>query len=231
MITNPSSVMYAADAGVKSFMQRVYGWMSLGLIVTGACAAYMVSDPRMIVNLVRTPVLFWGLMIAQFGLVMFLSAGIRTMEASTAKFAFLFYSALTGVTMSVVFLAYTGASIASTFFITAGTFGIMSAYGYLTKTDLTSMGNILFMGLVGIILASVANMWFHNAGISVAVTYLGILIFTGLTAYDTQKIKAMYRGGDDEIETKQAISGALALYLDFINLFLSLLRATGRRRD
>ena len=228
-----SAVLPRAEAGLRHFMHMVYGWMSLGLFVTGACGAYMASNPQMIVNLIHNTVLFYGIMIAELGLVLVLSAWISKMDISTAKFAFLFYAALTGVSMSVVYLVYTSQSIASTFFLTAGLFGIMSAYGYATKTDLTTMGNLCFMGLIGLILASVVNIWLHSPAIMWATTYIGILIFTGLTAYDSQKIKAMYDVSSDgtDVETKSAILGALALYLDFINLFLSLLRATGRRRD
>lgn len=233
MDINQSVVLPRGEVGLRHFMHMVYGWMSLGLLITGACGAYMASDPRMIVNLVHTPVLFYGIMIAELGLVLVLSAWVSKMDVSTAKFAFLFYAALTGVSLSVVYLTYTGASIASTFFLTAGLFGIMSVYGYMTKTDLTTIGNILFMALIGLILASVVNIWLHSPAIAWATTYIGILIFTGLTAYDSQKIKAMYDASSDgtDIETKSAILGALALYLDFINLFLSLLRAMGRRRD
>lgn len=230
---NQTSVLPRAESGLRHFMHMVYGWMSLGLLVTGACGAYMASDPRMIVNLIRTPVLFYGLMIAELGLVFVLSGMISRMEASTAKFAFLFYAALTGVSLSTVYLIYTSQSIASTFFLTAGVFGVMSVYGYTTKTDLTTVGNLLFMALIGLVLASVVNIWLHSPAIQWATTYIGILVFTGLTAYDAQKIKAIYQPATDgtDAETKGAILGALALYLDFINLFLSLLRATGRRRE
>ena len=233
MDINQTSVLPRAEAGLRHFVHMVYGWMSLGLLVTGACGAYMASDPRMIVNLVHTPVLFYGLMIAELGLVLVLSAWVGKMEVSTAKFAFLFYAALTGVSLSVVYLMYTGASIASTFFLTAGLFGFMCAYGFLTKTDLTSLGNLCFMGLIGIILASVVNIWMRSPGLVWATSFIGILVFTGLTAYDAQKIKGMYDASNDgtDSETKSAILGSLALYLDFINLFLSLLRFTGRRRD
>jgi hypothetical protein len=233
MNIDQTAVLPRAETGLRHFMHMVYGWMSLGLFVTGACGAYMASDPRMIVNLVHTSFLFYGLMIAEVGLVLVLSAWIGRMEVSTAKFAFLFYAALTGVTLSTVYLVYTSQSIASTFFLTAGLFGVMSAYGYATKTDLTTMGNFLYMALIGLILATVVNIWLHSPAITWATTYIGILIFTGLTAYDSQKIKRMYDASSDgtDIETKSAILGALALYLDFINLFLSLLRATGRRRD
>lgn len=233
MDMNQTTVLPRAEIGLRHFMHMVFGWMSLGLLVTGACGAYMASDPRMIVNLIRNPILFYGLMIGELGLVMFLSAAMARMEASTAKFAFLFYAALTGVSLSTVYLVYTSQSIASTFFLTAGVFGIMAAYGYMTKTDLTAIGNLLFMALIGLVLATLVNIWLHSAAIQWATTYIGILVFTGLTAYDAQKIKALYRPGSDgtDDETKGAILGALALYLDFINLFLSLLRATGKRRD
>src|SRR5665213_330099 len=146
MDINQSAVLPRAEAGLRHFMHMVYGWMSVGLFVTGACGAYMASDPHMILNLVHNSVLFYGIMIAELGLVLVLSAWVSKMEVSTAKFAFLFYAALTGVSMSVVYLVYTSQSIASTFFLTAGLFGIMSAYGYMTKTDLTTMGNLCFMG-------------------------------------------------------------------------------------
>ncbi len=233
MSYSPPGLLSAAEIESRSFITKVYGWMSVGLAVTGACALYMASDPRMIMALVQNKLLFYGLMIAEFGLVIALSGWIKNMEVGTARFAFLFYSALTGVTISVIFLIYTRGSIASTFFLSAGMFGAMSAYGYATKTDLTSMGNFCMMGLLGIILASVVNWFVHSTAVEMAVSYLGILIFVGLTAYDTQKIKAMNiigNAGSDE-DHKEAISGALTLYLDFINLFLSLLRATGRRRD
>ncbi|PIR18765.1 MAG: hypothetical protein COV48_05745 [Elusimicrobia bacterium CG11_big_fil_rev_8_21_14_0_20_64_6] len=233
MSYSPPGLLSAAEVESRSFIQKVYAWMSLGLVVTGACALYMASDPRMIMALVQNKFLLYGLMIAELGLVVFLSGWVKTMEVGTARFAFLFYAALTGVTLSVIFLIYTRGSIASTFFLTAGMFGAMSAYGYMTKTDLTSMGNFAMMGLFGIILASVVNWFVQSSAVETAVSYLGILIFVGLTAYDTQKIKAMNiigNAGSDE-DSKEAISGALTLYLDFINLFLMLLRATGRRRD
>lgn len=233
MSYNPPGLLSPAEVESRSFITKVYGWMSLGLTVTGACAAYMASDERMILALIQNKILFYGLMLAEFGLVVFLSGWVKTMEVGTARFAFLMYSALTGITISVIFLIYTRGSIASTFFLSAGMFGAMSAYGYATKTDLTSMGNFCFMGLIGIIIASLVNIWVKSSAVQMAVSYLGILIFVGLTAYDTQKIKAMNiigNAGTDE-DHKEAISGALTLYLDFINLFLSLLRAIGRRRD
>jgi len=192
----------------------------------------MASDPQMILNLVRIPFLFMGLLVAELLLVVALAGWVAKMEASTAKFAFLFYAALTGVTTSVIFLRYTNGSIASTFFLTAGMFGALCLYGYTTKRDLTSVGNLCIMCLLGMIMASVVNFWLHSPMMYWITTYCGIVIFSGLTAYDAQKIKAIYRPADDgtEAETKEAILGALALYLDFINLFLKLLSATGKRR-
>ena len=227
------SPLSQAEIETRSFIQKVYGWMCTGLLVTGACAAYMASDEQMIRNLVGNRMLFYGLLIAELGLVFWLAGWVERMEASTAKFAFLFYSALNGVTMSVIFLIYTRGSIANAFFLTAGLFGVMSAYGYMTKTDLTSVGNFCFMGLLGIIMASVANWWLKSPAIEWFTTYAGILIFIGLTAYDTQKIKRLNKIGNEgtDEDTKEAISGALTLYLDFVNLFLKLLSATGKRRD
>lgn len=232
MSYSPPGLMTRTEAQSRSFIQKVYGWMSLGLAVTGACALYMASDPRMIMGLVQNRILLYGLMAAELGLVVFLSGWVRTMEVGTARFVFVFYSALTGVTLSTIFLIYTAGSIASAFFITGGLFGVMSAYGYVTKTDLTSMGNFMIMGLFGIILASLVNIWAQSAAVEWALSYLSILVFVGLTAYDTQKLKALNtEGGDSDGITKLAILGALTLYLDFINLFMSLLRVMGRRRS
>ncbi|MCM2304666.1 MAG: Bax inhibitor-1/YccA family protein [Elusimicrobia bacterium] len=233
MSYSPPGLMSAAEIESRAFIQKVYAWMSAGLAVTGACALYMASDPRMIMALVQNKILFYGLLIAELGLVVVLSGWVKTMEVGTARLAFLFYAALSGVTLSVIFLVYTRGSIANAFFLTGGMFAVMSGYGYVTKTDLTSMGNFMFMGLIGVILASVVNWWIKSPAIEWALSILSVIIFTGLTAYDTQKIKAMNvigNAGTDE-DTKEAISGALTLYLDFINLFLSLLRLTGRRRD
>jgi len=232
MDTSQPTLAASVDAGLNHFVHMVYGWMCAGLLVTGGVAAYMASDPQRIVNLVHIPFLFMGLLIVQLVLVVALSGWVASMEASTAKFVFLFYSALTGVTTSVVFLVYTHGSIANTFFLTAGMFGALCLYGYTTNTDLTAIGSLCLMCLLGIIMASVVNYWLRSPMLDWISTYCGIVIFTGLTAYDAQRVKAIYRPADDgtEAETKEAILGALTLYLDFINLFLSLLRATGRRR-
>lgn len=214
-----------------SFINKVYGWMALALAITGF-VALRTADSGFIETIAGNQLIFFGIIIAEFGLVIWLSRSIETMNASKAIGLFLLYSALNGLTMSILFLVYTSASIASTFFITAGTFGVMSAYGYFTKKDLTSIGNIAFMGLIGIIIASLVNMFWHNEMLYWAVTYIGVLVFVGLTAYDTQKIKKMSLKLDIESEegSKGAVMGALALYLDFINMFIFLLRIFGDRR-
>jgi hypothetical protein len=222
-----------SELELRTMMAKVYQWMSAGLAVTGGVAWYMASHEGMIRNLVRSPILFFGLLAVELGAVFWLSGWVHRMSSSTASLVFLSYAALNGVTMSVIFLVYTRSSIANAFFVTAGTFGVMSLYGYTTKTDLTTVGNICFMGLVGILIASFANFWFRSPALYWITTYAGVLVFTGLTAYDTQKIKGMLNPADEgtDAETLDAISGALALYLDFINLFLDILRIMGKRRD
>ena len=216
----------------NSFMMRVYNWMGVGLFLTGVIAMYVASSEELIEKLAGSDGLLMVMIFGQIGLVMALSWGINRISAALAIIMFLAYAALNGVIFSFIFLAYTSSSIASTFFITAGTFGITSVFGYVTKRDLTGVGQFMFMGLIGIILASLVNLFFHNPMIYWVTTYLGVFIFVGLTAYDTQKIKtlafAQLEGG--EAASKAAIIGALTLYLDFINLFLFLLRIFGRRR-
>ena len=216
----------------RAFVVRVYGWMAAGLIVTAIMALVTVQSPLLLEMIFSNKIIFFGLIAVQLGLVVWLSARIEKMSAVTATFVFMGYSALTGLTLSVVFLAYTLSSLASTFFVTAGTFGAMSAYGYLTKRDLTSMGSFMTMGLIGLVIASVVNIFFNNETIYWITTYVGVLIFVGLTAYDTQKIKALSLASMEsgEVEQKGTILGALRLYLDFINLFLLLLRLLGRRK-
>lgn len=215
----------------SSFINKVYGWMALALAITGFVALRTV-DSGFIETIAGNQILFFGIILAELGLVIWLSRSLASMNASKAIGLFLLYSALNGLTMSILFLVYTSASIASTFFITAGTFGVMSAYGYFTKTDLSSIGNIAFMGLIGIIIASVVNIFWHNEMLYWAVTYIGVLVFVGLTAYDTQKIKEMSLEMDINSEegSKGAILGALKLYLDFINMFIFMLRIFGDRR-
>ena len=216
----------------RAFVAKVYGWMMAGLMVTGIIALLTINTPALLELVFSGRWTFLGLVFAQLGLVIWLSARVEKMSASTATIVFVAYSALTGLTLSAVFLLYTAASLATTFFVTAGTFGAMSAYGYVTKRDLTNMGSFLMMGLIGMILASVVNLFLNNETVYWITTYVGILIFVGLTAYDTQKIKQMSVAAlqGEETEQKGAIMGALRLYLDFINLFLLLLRVMGSRK-
>ena len=216
----------------QRFMVRVYNWMTAGLAITGFMAFY-VSNNETIMNIIfGNPIMPIVLMIAQIGLVFWLASRVMQMSASQATGIFMLYAGLTGITFSAIFITYTTSSITSTFLVTAGTFGAMSFYGYTTKKDLTSMGSFLFMGLIGIIIASLVNIFLQSPMMHWIITYAGVLIFVGLTAYDTQKIKEMNilgNEGTDE-DTKEAIRGALTLYLDFINLFLMLLRIMGDRR-
>lgn len=217
----------------RSFITKVYAWMSLALVVTALVAVYTAGNPGIVEFIFGNRIVFWGLLIGELLMVSYLGAAIGSMSASAATFVFLLYSAVNGLTLSVIFLAFTADSIATTFFVTAGTFAIMSAYGYFTKDDLTRVGNICFMALIGLILASIVNMFLHSEMFYWITTYIGIIVFVGLIAYDTQKIKEMNIIGNEgtEEDQKEAIMGALALYLDFINLFLYLLRIFGRRRD
>jgi FtsH-binding integral membrane protein len=222
-----------AAAVQGEFIRRVYNWMALGLGATALVALYTASNPYLLQMIFGNSLVFFGLIIGELILVFALSMAIGRLQYSTAAAMFFLYSALNGLTLSVIFLAYTSTSIASTFFVTAGTFGVTSLYGYTTKRDLTSWGSFFFMGLIGIILASVVNIFLKSPMIYWIVTYAGILVFVGLAAYDTQKLKEMALQGfaDEEQEGKSAVMGALALYLDFINLFLMLLRIFGERRD
>jgi len=216
----------------QRFMVRVYNWMASGLGFTGFIAYYVAHSESLLAMIFGNPIVPLALIIAQIGLVFYLASRIMHMSASQATAVFMLYAGLTGVTFSTVFLTYTTSSITSAFLTTAGTFGAMSFYGYVTKKDLTSWGSFLFMGLVGIIIASLVNIFLNSPAIYWLTTYAGVLIFVGLTAYDTQKIKHMNIMGNEgtDEDTKEAIRGALTLYLDFINLFLMLLRLMGNRR-
>ena len=229
-----SSVFQGERAAIAQteFIRRVYNWMALGLAFTAITALYAVSS-GLVYSILKTPMVMILLIVGEFGLVIALSAAIGKFQSSTALFMFFGYAFLNGLTLSTIFLVYTKASIASTFFITAGTFAAMSVYGYTTRRDLTSMGSFMMMGLIGIIIASLVNIFFRSPAFYWLITYAGIAIFVGLTAYDAQKIKEMaYRGfSGSEEERKGAVIGALRLYLDFINLFLLLLRIFGRRGD
>jgi FtsH-binding integral membrane protein len=231
--SKPRYASQDAIAGEQQrFMVRVYNWMGAGLALTGGMAWFTSTNETVLKILVSTPMLFMVLFLIELGLVFYLAARVMKMSASQASGVFFLYASLNGVTLAPLFLLYTNASLASTFAVTAGMFGAMSFYGYTTKKDLTSWGSFLFMGLIGIIIASIVNIFMNSSAIYWIVTYAGILIFVGLTAYDTQKIKEMNilgNEGTDE-DTKEAIRGALKLYLDFINLFIMLLRVMGDRR-
>ncbi len=223
----------AVAAENQRFMVRVFNWMTAGIGVTGAMAFYVSNSETMASMIMGNAIVPILLIVAQLGLVVYLSGWVHKMSASQATGVFLLYAGLTGLTFSAIFMMYTAAPITSTFIVTAGTFGAMSFYGYTTKKDLTSWGSFLFMGLIGIILASVVNIFMQSSAMHWVITYAGILIFVGLTAYDTQRIKEMNVLGNEgtEEDTKEAVVGALTLYLDFINLFLMLLRVMGDQRD
>jgi FtsH-binding integral membrane protein len=231
------------DAGLRAHMLRVYNYMTGALALTGITAYVIASTPALL-NLffqeqmtsqgvtMGPTLLGYVVVFAPLALVFFLSFRIHAMSQGTAQLTFWAYAAMVGASLASIFIFYTGASIALTFFVTAATFGTMSLYGYTTSRDLTGMGNFLMMGLIGIVIASLANIFFQSAAINFAVSVLGVLIFTGLTAWDTQKIKQVYYavGGDSAAAGKAAIMGALSLYLDFLNIFLFLLRFMGNRR-
>ncbi|WP_371922976.1 MULTISPECIES: Bax inhibitor-1/YccA family protein [Elizabethkingia] len=220
-------------ASQAKYMSKVYGWMSLALVVTGLIAYLVAGSETLITAIMANKLLFYGLIIAEFGLVIWLSARIAKMSTTTAIIAFMGYAVLNGLTLSLIFLIYTFSSIALTFFVTAGTFAVMSIYGYVTKTDLTKIGKIMMMLLVGIIIASLVNLFLKSPMIYWITTYVGVAVFVGLIAYDTQKIKNYFLelNGDESLMGRMAIMGALTLYLDFINLFLFLLRLFGGGRS
>lgn len=234
---NTSSYKNYTDEVAKSskatLFRNVYIWMSLALVLTAVTALVVANSPAMAYTIITNKILFYGLLIGELALVWILSANINKLSLSTATLMFIAYSILNGATLSIIFFAFTSSSIAMTFFITAGTFGAMALYGTFTKKDLSSWGNILFMALIGLIIASIANIFFKNEILYWIVSYAGVIIFVGLTAYDTQKIKRLLEEHGNEVnETTQkiALMGALTLYLDFINLFLYLLRIFGNRR-
>jgi FtsH-binding integral membrane protein len=218
------------DVGLRDYMLRIYNYMASGLALTGI-VAYVFAQSGYYAQVAHTP-LIWLIMLAPLGLVMWLSYGIGRMQASTAQTLFWAYSGLMGLSLASVFLVFTGESIARVFFITAGTFAAMSFYGYTTRRDLSQFGAFLFMGLIGIIIAGLVNIFLHSSALQFAISVIGVLVFTGLTAYDTQQIKEMYFEYDDgTMASKKAVMGALRLYLDFINLFMMLLQLVGARRD
>ena len=223
--------LWEASQAFPVLMRKVYVWMTLALAITGFTAYGVATSPGLMQAIFTNRVLFWGLIIAEFALVMGVSAAINRLSLTTATLMFVLYSVINGATLSVVFLAYSMASIATVFFITAGTFAAMAFIGYTTKTDLTSVGKIVLMALIGLIIATVVNVFVKSTMFDIILSYVGVLIFVGLTAYDSQKIKQMLLQAPDTGEGAQkvALLGALSLYLDFINLFIYLLRIFGRR--
>ena len=217
------------DVGLRDYMLRVYNYMASGLALTGI-VAYVAASSGFYASIAHTP-LIWVVMLAPLGLVLWLSFGIERMQASTAQALFWLYSGLMGLSLASVFLVFTGESVARVFFITAGTFAAMSLYGYTTRRDLSQFGSFLMMGLIGIILASLVNIFLASSALQFAISVIGVVVFVGLTAWDTQRIKEMYVEYDDgQIAGKKAIMGALTLYLDFINLFMMLIQLLGVRR-
>lgn len=224
----------ARAQAASAFLAKVFNWMAAGLALTGIAALAVVQSPAAIKFIFGNPFVFYGLIIGELGMVVYLSARVAKMRVATATGLFLAYALLNGVTLSSILLLYTGSSIAATFFVTAGMFGAMAVYGAVTKKDLSSWGSFLFMGLVGVVIAGLVNIFLQSPMVSWVMSGIGVIVFTGLTAYDVQKLRAVGAGammGDGEAGLRKgAILGALTLYLDFINLFLMLLRFLGDRR-
>lgn len=228
---NTAERQWDVSAAFPVLMRKVYVWMTLALVITGFTAYGVANSPGILQTIYSNQILFWGLIIAEFALVFGVSAAINRLSLTTATLMFILYSVINGALMSYIFLAYTASSITTVFFITAGTFGVMALIGYTTKTDLSSMGKILFMALIGLVIATLVNIFIKSDGLTLILSYVGVLIFVGLTAWDSQKIKQMLLQAPDAGEGAQklALLGALTLYLDFINLFIYLLRIFGRR--
>ena len=232
METNNLVRNYTAKAAQATLLRSVYLWMTLALIITGFVAMY-VAKSYMANMMIQNSMMFWGVLIAEVALVWYLSARIYKMSFTTATILFIVYSILNGVTLSILLLVYTASSIATTFFVTAGTFGTMAIFGYITKKDLTRIGSLCIMGVIGIIIASLVNLFLQNSMMDMVISYIGVLLFVGLTAYDSQTIKRLLSGDDievNEVTQKIALMGAMTLYLDFINLFIYLLRILGDRK-
>lgn len=232
MLSSPSTVL-RSDSTFRSLLQQIYGWMAAGLALTGLVAWYVAQSETLLTLIFGQQFVYIGLILVELALVMGLSWGLSRMSAAVATGGFILYAALSGVTLAAIFLVYTTESIASTFLVTASVFGAMSLYGYTTQRDLTSWGSFLFMALIGLLIASLVNIFLQSTAIYWVTTYAGVLIFVGLTAYDTQKLKRLSSNineRDTETFQKMVILGALTLYLDFINLFLYLLRLLGKRR-
>jgi len=222
----------AMSTAFPTLLRKVYVWMTLALVITGVAAYGVATSPGLMMTIATNKILLWGLLIAELALVFGVSAAINRLSLTTATLMFVLYSVINGVTLSFLFAIYTASSIANVFLITAGTFAAMAVLGYVTKTDLSSLGKILMMALVGMIIATLVNVFFvKSSGFDLIISYVGVLIFVGLTAYDSQKIKNMLMTAEDAGEgyQKLALLGALTLYLDFINLFIYLLRILGKR--
>jgi hypothetical protein len=227
------SIVERANSGIQAYMAQVYGWMTCGLLLTAFVAWYASNSYAIQSFVFSSQITFFGLIIAQLALVFVISGMVNRLSGTVATGLFMLYSALTGLTLSSIFTVYTGESIFGTFIVAGGMFGAMSVYGYVTKRDLSGIGSMLFMALIGLVLASLVNMWLKSSGLANIISYAGVLIFVGLTAYDTQKLKNMGEQlsvDDKDNFRKYSIVGALTLYLDFINLFLMLLRIFGNRR-
>jgi FtsH-binding integral membrane protein len=227
----PQTSLVVNEEVARGFIVKVYGWMTLALVITGLVATATAVNPDIMTTIASSGA-FLLIVVAQLAVVIVLSAVVRKLSPSVATGLFILYSALTGLTFSMLFYIYTATSIGQVFIITAGTFGLVSMYGYVTRRDLTSIGNLAFMALIGLILASIVNIFLASGTLDWILSVLGVIIFVGLIAYDTQRIKRMSMsiGEDGEVQRKAAVVGALALYLDFINLFLRLLTLFGRRR-
>ncbi len=221
-----------SEVNLSAYMTRVFGWMTLALTATALTAMFVASTPALVNALIANKLVFYGLLIGQLLLVGSLAGLVNRISSMTATAIFMGYSVMNGITLSLLFLVFTASSIATVFFITAGTFAFMAAYGYFTNRDLTSVGNLMFMGLIGILIASLVNFFLASETLYWIISYAGVFIFVGLTAYDTQKIKnqALMMASDGETVQKYAVMGALTLYLDFINLFIFLLRIFGSRK-
>ena len=232
MTRDPATALPAAEADqrVAAFLRTVYGWMCAGLAITAAAAWYVASSPALVQAIAGNRVAFWALIIAQFGIVIYLSARVQRLAPTTASALFVVYSLLTGVFLSFVLLLFTRESVAGTFLTTAGMFGALALFGTVTKRDLTGLGHFAIMGLVGVIIASVVGFFWHSDTLQFVISVCGVIVFTGLTAWDAQRLRAMALSLPEGQTGAYAILGALRLYLDFINLFLFLLRVFGRRR-
>jgi uncharacterized protein len=231
---SPSAFQTTAEMSaerVTAFLRKVYGWMFAGLAITAVVASTVAGSPALLQHIFSNQFLYFGLILAELGLVFYLSAKVQTIAPNAAMMLFIVYSALNGVTLSFILLLYTGESIGTTFLVTAGMFGAMALYGSTTSRSLAGVGQFFFMGLIGLVLASIVGMFWHNDALQFLITVIGVIVFTGLTAWDAQRLKQMAVTVPEDRTGSYAVVGALALYLNFINLFLMLLRVLGGRRD